>query len=112
VLQVEFTRSRKLDKGNPNPGNIGEDFNRLGLSFWRVVQQDHAQNTGRQAALERMNEWRNAISHQDFTSKPLTPQQVVLGTVRSWRRVCGGLADSFDRVMRTHLRTVLGSYPW
>lgn len=31
VLRAEFTLHRKLDRGNPNPGNIGSDFNRLGL---------------------------------------------------------------------------------
>ena len=33
VLRAEFTLHRKLDRGNPNPGNIGSDFNRLGLRF-------------------------------------------------------------------------------
>src|SRR5262249_38020083 len=26
--------SRKLDMGNPNPGNIGSDFGRFGFDFW------------------------------------------------------------------------------
>src|SRR5271167_497496 len=29
IVRAEFTRERKLDKGNANPGNVGEDFNRL-----------------------------------------------------------------------------------
>jgi len=33
MLNVEFLSKRKLDSGNPNPGNIGEDFNRLGWIF-------------------------------------------------------------------------------
>ena len=35
-LQSALLRERKLDRGNPSPGNIGDDFNRLGLSIWRL----------------------------------------------------------------------------
>src|SRR5262245_56081506 len=28
VLHARFTEGRQLDKGNPNPGNIGSDFGR------------------------------------------------------------------------------------
>src|SRR5437879_257545 len=34
TLRKDLTRSRKLDRGNPSPGNIGEDFGRLGIGFW------------------------------------------------------------------------------
>ena len=30
AFQVEWRLNRKLDRGNPNPRNIGADFNRLG----------------------------------------------------------------------------------
>ncbi|HLQ44895.1 MAG TPA: hypothetical protein VK137_09220, partial [Planctomycetaceae bacterium] len=30
ILSQEFDQGRKLDRGNPNPGNIGADFSRLG----------------------------------------------------------------------------------
>src|SRR5947209_15428211 len=33
VLQTQFLWGRTLDKGNPNPGNIGSDFGRFGLNF-------------------------------------------------------------------------------
>src|SRR5258707_10492954 len=36
-LRNEFSLNRKLDRGNPNPGNIGADFNRFGLNFWPEV---------------------------------------------------------------------------
>src|SRR5438876_9171886 len=29
-----LVQNRKLDRGNPNPGNIGSDFNPFGLIFW------------------------------------------------------------------------------
>src|ERR1700732_1410354 len=33
ILSLELNWSRKLDRGNPNPGNIGSDFGRLGVSL-------------------------------------------------------------------------------
>jgi hypothetical protein len=44
---------RKLDTGNPNPGNMGSDFNRLGLSFWPAVEADHPRNTHAVACWKR-----------------------------------------------------------
>ena len=35
----EFTRERKLDRGNANPGNLGADFGRLGIEFWDEVKK-------------------------------------------------------------------------
>lgn len=49
VLRTEFAFSRQLDRGNPDPGNLGSDFNRMGLFFWAQVQSDDARNKARQA---------------------------------------------------------------
>jgi hypothetical protein len=46
---------RKLDSGNPNPANIGSDFDRLGLSFWPAINADHPRNPQRRIALEGLN---------------------------------------------------------
>lgn len=32
-----LTEGRKLDSGNPNPGNIGSDFGRFGIQFWPAM---------------------------------------------------------------------------
>lgn len=32
VLRTRLLEARKLDRGNPNPSNLGSDFGRLGLS--------------------------------------------------------------------------------
>src|SRR4051794_38328595 len=37
VLLEEYALHVRLDRGNPNPGNIGADFNRLGIPFWDAV---------------------------------------------------------------------------
>src|SRR5947207_1748300 len=52
VLYDEFLLNRRLDRGNPNPGNIGADFNRLGVNFWPLVVADDARNEQRRVLLE------------------------------------------------------------
>src|SRR5262245_34628199 len=64
VVRVALEFGRKLDHGNPNPGNIGADFDRLGLTLWPAVVAADGRNSGRQATLEELNRWRNAIAHQ------------------------------------------------
>jgi hypothetical protein len=105
---------RKLDTGNPNPGNIGADFNRFNLSFWPLVDAAHSRNPGRKAALEQMNRWRNAIAHNAFEAWMLRSGRPALSRadVRRWRKACDGLARWFDRIIRDRLRAVTGTNPW
>jgi hypothetical protein len=104
--------NRKLDSGNPNPGNIGSDFGRFGLPFWAEVRAFDAQNQNRQQSLEAMNSWRNAIAHQHFDPAKLGGAALRLHLLREWRAACDKLASSFDAVMRSHLTTINGSAPW
>jgi hypothetical protein len=62
-----FVLSRRLDTGNPNPGNLGSDFNRFGLDFWAGVHNLSPKNSRRRENLEELNSWRNAIAHHDFS---------------------------------------------
>jgi len=112
IVGGEFARDRKLDKGNANPGNLGNDFNRLGLDFWDEVKQLNPRNSARNRALEMLNDWRNAIAHQDFDPVKLGGSTLGLAQVRSWRSACEHLARAFDRVMRNHVRSVTGQAPW
>ena len=65
VVVASLVQGRKLDQGNPNPGNLGSDFGRLGLHFWPAVGVRDRRNAGRQVQLETLNKWRNAIAHGD-----------------------------------------------
>ncbi|HEY1381065.1 MAG TPA: hypothetical protein VGF55_29975 [Gemmataceae bacterium] len=113
TVYEEFRLHRRLGTGNPNPGNIGADYNRLGLVFWDVVDADHTRNRDRRAALDALILWRNAIAHQDFDPTRLGGRTTVqLHEVRAWRSACDGLARSFDRVMGTYLHGVTGIAPW
>lgn len=113
IVQGRFTQGRQLDSGNAQPGSIGSDFGRLGVQFWNEVQNHHRINVARQAELENLNRWRNAIAHQDFAAVNIGFRtNLALARVRRWRRVCRGLARSFDEVMRLHLQMLTGMSPW
>ena len=64
--------------------------------------------------LEELNEWRNAIAHQDFAPAMLRGERPVLhlAQVQGWRRACEGLARSFDEVMLAHIQVKTGTAPW
>ncbi len=113
ALRAEFLYGRKLEQGNPNPGNLGSDFNRFGLNLWEKLENASAANKLRNKYLERLNVWRNAVAHQDFEKKELDGKRTLsLATVQRWRRVCNSIAMWMDRVMRRHLRATLGVVPW
>jgi hypothetical protein len=105
---------RKLARGNPNAGNIGSDFDRFMVNFWPLVLVHRPQNPARRARLEELNEWRNAIAHQDFAPTMLRAGrlQLALARVQAWRADCDGLAESFDDVMRAFIQSRTGTAPW
>jgi hypothetical protein len=113
VLQLEFAWNRQLDRGNPNPGNIGSDFGRLGIEFWNQVYNQDSRNNERRRLLEELNDWRNAIAHQDFDPVRLRGEATLqLRRVKTWRNSCDGLASSFDEVMRAYLQQLTSASPW
>jgi hypothetical protein len=116
VLRL-LTEGRRLDLGNAHPGTLGADFDRLGLGFLAEVEATAA-NRRLLRDLERLNVWRNAIVHQDFTLKP-GREKLVRGTaperlrhVRRWRASCDALAAVFDALVRAHVSRVVGGEPW
>lgn len=71
VMRTSLLLDRKLDRGNAHPGNLGSDFGRLGVTFWPEVIALRPTNAERRALLLSLNEWRNAIAHQDFATAML-----------------------------------------
>jgi hypothetical protein len=112
ALHAALTQDRKLDRGNPNPGNIGSDFGRLDIRFWSAVQAVNRHNAIRQQRLEELAVWRNAIAHQDFDPAKLGGKRtLVLAQVRRWRTACEAPARAFDAVMFAHLTRATGTEP-
>jgi hypothetical protein len=112
AVRNALIEGRKLDKGNPNPGNIGADFNRFGLPFWDEVKNLDVRNVGRRNHLTDLNKWRNAIAHQDFDPRVLGATVLRIATVREWRSACTQLANGFDEAMFSHFLAINGDSPW
>ncbi len=112
-MRVEFIWNRSLGRGNPHPGAVGSDFNRLGIDFWTAVDALDARNRRRRDLLQALVDWRNAIAHQDFDAvAPGSIPTLHLATVRAWRSAVSTLARYFDLAMYNYLEALLGSAPW
>jgi len=113
LLRVQLREGRKLDSGNANPGNLGADFARFGMDFWGLVKAHRKDNLARQNGLLLLNDWRNAIAHQNFDAAVLGGRSSIhLAEIGAWRRNCNALANSFDRVVGTHIASIIGKAPW
>ena len=114
MLLANLLFGRKIDRGNPNPGNIGSDFGRFDVPFWSLVDAHRPQNLIRKQALIQLNEWRNAIAHQDFTPTMLRAGRphLTLIQIQLWRKACDGLVRSFNDVMRIPIQNLTGLIPW
>lgn len=112
VLVANSMHGRQLDFKNATRATIAGDFGRLGLRVLHDLVQIRTSNAGRLDTLDRVNDWRNAIAHQDFGRKALTPAKLHLKTVALWRKQCGILARDLDQVMSAHLSRLVGQAPW
>jgi hypothetical protein len=114
MLRDNLCFGRKIDRGNPNPSNLGSDFGRFNLAYWPLVEAHRPRNPARKAALEELNDWRNAIAHHSFPASMLRGGRphLTLAQVQVWRKACDGLARSFEDVLRGHLHILTGAVPW
>jgi hypothetical protein len=112
-LRDELTRGRQLDRGNAQPNSLGADFGRFGMDFWREIDNHDPRNAVRRPLLGMLNNWRNAVVHEDFDPVRLGGTTILrLAQVRRWRAACRHLAWSSDEVMRIRLQVLTGSLPW
>jgi hypothetical protein len=112
-LRVEFIWNRSLGRGNPHPGAIGSDFNRLGIDLWTEVYALDTRNERRRELLQELVDWRNAIAHQDFDPVALGGVSTLhLARVRAWRSAVNALTRHFDQSIFNYLRALLGGDPW
>jgi hypothetical protein len=113
LVRAEFTRGRQLDRGNAQPGSVGADFGRLGSDLWAELAAQTPASVDWRADLRLLNEWRNAIAHEDFTAPLLAGQTLLrLAQVRRWRGSCRRLARGLDELMRQRLQSLTGKSPW
>ncbi|VTU00496.1 Uncharacterized protein OS=Mycobacterium abscessus subsp. bolletii 50594 GN=MASS_1p0056 PE=4 SV=1 [Gemmataceae bacterium] len=113
IVSEEFTFNRQLDKGNATPASIGSDFGRLGLKWWAALDKLDPAAANLRRQLESLNNWRNAIAHNNFDPLVLGgTMRLRLAMVQEWRWVCNRFARLFDELMVAHLVTVTGRRPW
>lgn len=116
ILRKNLLNSRQLDNKNAQPGSLGSDFNRLGFDFTADIGGRDPKNVMRLKRLNELNNWRNAIAHQDFAgtkTKSLAPSPPLhLEHVRRWRKACDALARSMDAVVGDQVLAVVGVRPW
>jgi hypothetical protein len=113
LFRAELIRGRQLDRGNAQSGSLGADFGRFSIDFWSALAQHHASVSGWRADLDLLNDWRNAIAHQDFTSPRLGGIiNLHLAQVRRWRASCHRLARAIDEVLHRHLLDLTKAPPW
>lgn len=113
LFRARFVQGRKLDAGNPNPGNIGADFAHLGIDIWSELQMRGKHNIVRQKKLQALCDWRNAVAHHDFRKPVLRGRsELSLSEVRGWRAACNALAVDLDRAMAAYLTRETNVAPW
>ncbi len=113
LIRANLTWNRQLDRGNAHPANLKKDFDRLQIDFWAEADRVQPRCARWRSQLESLNNWRNAISHQDFDPTKLGGTATLrLAAIKRWRTVCGRLARTFDTVMFQHLRGLTGKAPW
>jgi hypothetical protein len=44
LVEERFTKGRQLDRQNAHPSSIGSDFRRLGIDFWKKVDEHRPKN--------------------------------------------------------------------
>jgi hypothetical protein len=116
VLGGVMIERRFLDRGNPTPSNLDQDFKRFGFKLWPNVEADDGRNRKRREMLTQLCGWRNAIAHGDISGRQATgelvPRELDVETCRDWRRALDGLVVSIDTVTARRCRVLGCSEPW
>jgi hypothetical protein len=115
VMRTNLMHRRTLTEGNAGPGNIGNDFLRLGVQFWPEMNASYP-TKGPQwnAWLEWLNGARNGIAHSDPIKIAAAEGKypLTLATFRKARAAFGWFAKGADSVLGAHLKLMTGTTPW
>ncbi|MGI9017371.1 MAG: hypothetical protein ACR2HR_09775 [Euzebya sp.] len=119
VLADNAAIDRQLDKGNPHPGSLGNDFAKIGL---RLSDEVGTRRWGKRRLhrLDRAVKLRNGVAHDDpskialAAAGPMTDRALpTLASYRTHREALDHLAEDIDEVVAAHLATLLGmALPW
>lgn len=107
VVRNALVRNRNLDKGNANPGNLGNDFAILGMTLWPDIHAAYASRGVKwHETMTDLNAVRNAVAHSDDAKLAMVKQKhpLNLATFKKWRRSLDGAASGLDRVVEAYLQ--------
>lgn len=117
-LRAIMTNRRELDRGNANPGNLGNDFGRLGMQLWPELKARNLAAAQRCSGhIEWLNAARNGLAHGD-TVKLAAAYAAgypvhLLDTVKKFQRATNTLAQLMDATLASYLARVFGGpAPW
>ncbi|WOC12585.1 hypothetical protein [Gordonia sp. MP11Mi] len=112
IILTALTSNRKLDRGNANPGNLGDDFGKLGIQLWPELKQRYPTKAPKwQKTLTNLNELRNGIAHSDIAKidKVEHDHPLTLKTWRTWKSSVNTAATSMDAVLEAYLVALTGT---
>lgn len=115
VVLSSIVRARKLDSGNAGPGNLGNDFAILGMTFWQDVKAQYpTRGVHWNKVLTSLNSVRNAVAHSDQAELQAARREhpLTLATFRRWRGSLNSAATGFDKVVDAYLVTLTGNNDW
>ncbi len=114
ILRANLEFGRKLDQGNSNRSTLGNDFVRLGLPIVQEIKASSAINRRRLDGLDRLNNARNAIAHNNPTqlAEVRVVQPLTMRSAKAWRRNLNGLTAAMDRHVGAYLKDLTGQQPW
>lgn len=116
IFRLALIRDRTLDRGNASPGNLGDDFGRLGMAFWPDISARYPRRGAHwNRTVHLLNTARNGIAHDDnakLAELQSSGWPLTLTTARRWRRTLNGTAHGMDTVCAEYLAEIVGEAPW
>lgn len=114
TLAALASRGRRLDRGNPTPSALSDDFGKLGLKLEPALRQRSPRNTRRLVRLERAVALRNGVVHEDSgqiaraAAGPSVERAVpTLTSYYIHRRALNALAAALDAVVAEYLASLV-----
>ncbi|MFC6088328.1 hypothetical protein Q5530_04395 [Saccharothrix sp. BKS2] len=116
VLTFSFLAARRLDRGNAEPGALGNDFSLFNVDLWPNLHAHYPTKSSEwRRRLEMLNKARNGIAHDDkkkIADVVAADWPLTLPSVKRWRSGLDGLARGMDHVVNESLRQLLNKAPW
>jgi len=116
LLRLPYAAARRLDRGNADPGVLGNDFVLLDMQLWDDLRSRYPSRCAAwNQKLTALNMARNGIAHDDrqrLGQARADGWPMTLRSVDRWRSALDGLAQGMDYVVGDHITSIIGVSPW